>query len=377
MTWEIAILFLSSLFCLYYAFFILSARKGLLRIEITPISSHSPSVSVLIAARNEQETIAHCLNAVLDQDYPRDRMEVILIDDGSTDTSAAIANNIAAHDGRLRVLLMTASGGNKSSRKPAALAAGMKHAKGEIILTTDADCTVSSNWISSMIRSFDDETVFVAGPVKEIPTTSLISKLSQMEFLGIIGVSAGLIADDTPIICNGANIAFRRDSFVAANGFGESAGFCDDEVLMHRIKSRGLGKIRYSIEEGSIVVTHAPSTLLAFWNQRIRWASKRGHYEDKTILLKLVALYIFFFLLLILLIVSPFKPSLLPFAIVLFGIKAAVDYTVLHAAARIFGLQLKALHFVLAQLLHVPYIVAAAFAGQFSSLEWKGQRIRG
>jgi len=100
MTWEIAILFLSSLFCLYYAFFILSARKGLLRIEITPISSHSPSVSVLIAARNEQETIAHCLNAVLDQDYPRDRMEVILIDDGSTDTSAAIANAIRNATGK-------------------------------------------------------------------------------------------------------------------------------------------------------------------------------------------------------------------------------------------------------------------------------------
>lgn len=375
MTWEFAFSAVTALFLVYYAVFVLSARHGLLSLRLPKPSSFQPSVSVIIAARNEQATIADCLKSVLDQDYQRELVEVVLVDDGSTDEQPIIVAAIASRDKRLKVLPMANEKDISSPRKPQALAKGIQASRGEIILTTDGDCLVPRTWISSMVRTFDDDTAFVAGPVKELPTSSLVSRLSQLEFLALVGISAGLISNETPIICNGANIAFRRKSFEAANGYGDK-GFCDDEVLMHRIKTRNLGKVHYSIDKDSIVSTNAPATVYAFWNQRTRWASKRGHYEDTFILVKLVALYISFVLLLTFCFSSVLVPRLFPLAAAYLVLKAALDYTMLRTAARRFDLDIRMGDFFIAQIFHVPYIVAAAFAGQFSSPEWKGKPIR-
>ncbi len=375
MTWEIAFTVVTLFFLISYALFVLSAWRGLMKLEQPPPSSYQPHVSVIIAARNEQATIAQCLKCVLDQDYPSDRMEVVLADDGSTDELPTIAAEIARQDKRLKVVRISEEGEDEMARKPHALAMGIQASKGEVILTTDGDCFVARTWITSMVRSFDKNTAFVAGPVKEIPSSSLISRLSHLEFLGIVGVSAGLIANNTPIICNGANLAFRRSAFDGANGYGDS-GFCDDEVLMHRIKERGIGSVRYSASKESIVATPSPSSLHSFWSQRVRWASKRGHYEDKSVFIRLVGLYVSFLFLLVFFAHSLLVPSLIPTALLFFAIKACVDFTMLGTTAHRFALRVDPIDFFIAQLLHVPYIVIAAFAGQFSSMEWKGKQIR-
>jgi len=375
MTWDIVLIGVTFLFLLFYTLFVLSARKGLLNLRLPQSSSYQPQVSVIIAARNEQATIARCLQSVLDQDYPSDRLEVILVDDGSEDESPAIAKEIAFRDKRLKVLRKQERNEDRTSRKPHALAMGIRASKGELVFTTDGDCVVPRTWVTTMVQSFDDGTAFVAGPVKEIPTTALISKLSQLEFLGIVGVSAGLIARKKPIICNGANVAFRRTAFDAANGYGDS-GFCDDEVLMQRINQRGLGEVRHSGNKGSIVATPAPSSIRAFWSQRIRWAAKRGNYEDQYIFLKLVGLYLSFVSLFVFGVLSLFVSILLPIAVGFYATKAIVDYSMLRTAAVRYDLKVDLGDFFIAELLHVPYIVAAAFAGQFSSLEWKGKQIR-
>lgn len=374
MTWELAGAVVTLLLLMYYSYFVLSARRGLLNLRSLP-SSFEPQVSVVIAARNEGRTIADCLHSVLNQDYPSNKVEVVLVDDASTDETARIASSIAQADKRLKVLTMPPGNADGHSRKPQVLAMGIRLSSGEIILTTDGDCVVPPTWIRSMVKSFDEHTVFVAGPVRELPSSELISRLSQLEFLGLVGISAGLIANKTPIICNGANVAFRRTAFEAARGYGES-GFCDDEVLMQRISARRLGTIGYSAEEESVVSTGAPATFRAFWNQRIRWASKRGHYEDRWIFLKLMGLYLFFVTLLAFGFISLFFVSMLPLAAGLFAIKIAVDYQLLSATAKRFGQAIRLDEFVIAEVFHVPYIVTAAFAGQFSEIEWKGKQIR-
>lgn len=376
MTLGLLLIFLSLAVFLYYAIFVLSTRKGLLSLTPQPPSGKTPLISVVIAARNEQETLGTCLHSVLNQDYPRDRMEIILVDDGSNDKSLAIAEEIKADDSRLRVITMSEPDDHRLSRKPVALARGIRDAKGEIILLTDGDCVVPKTWVRSMANAFDEKTAFVAGPVQELSSSTVISKLSQLEFLGLIGVSAGLIANGTPIICNGANIAFRREAFEAVGGYGES-GFCDDEVLMHRINGRGIGSIRYSIDKGSIVATRAPDSLSAFWKQRTRWASKRGHYEDRWILLRLATLYFALALLFFLGVAALFEPAFLPPFLLLFAGKLFVDFLALSTSGRVFSAHIHPMYFGIAGLLHVPYILIAAVVGQFSSLEWKGKQIRG
>lgn len=367
-----ALLILSSL---YYFYFLFRIREGLDQIQTPLTPSVHRRVTVIIVARNEAGSIEQSLRSVLIQNYPPHLMEIILVDDASTDATVSMARNIAQNDSRLKIIQMAPHDSETGGRKPAAIAEAIKIADGEIIMTTDADCTAGVNWIRSMVAHFDPATVFVAGPVLEQGSSGFVSELSRIEFLGLITTAAGLISAGTPIICNGANIAYLKSSFLQADGYGNSSHFSDDEVLMQRIKKRGLGKILFSAAQESIVQTKSPETLSHFWNQRIRWASKKGHYEDKTVLLKLVALYVFFFVSFLSVIAALFTAWLVPIVATVLILKVFFDAWILFKGAFLFRTTVSITRFLIAEFLHVPYIVFAAATGNFVPLHWKGKPI--
>ncbi len=119
-----------------------------------------PNVSVVVAARDEEDTIQRCLRALLAQDYPLERFEIIVVDDGSTDRTAARIRAMASEP--VRLLSTTAACGHSGSKK-AALTLGIEAARGDIILTTDADCLVPPSWITGMVRYFEADVGLVIG----------------------------------------------------------------------------------------------------------------------------------------------------------------------------------------------------------------------
>ena len=179
-------------------------------------------------------------------------------------------------------------------RKPLAIAKGITQAAGEIILTTDADCIAPPRWIEIMVNHFEENVAFVAGPVAEQTSRNFFSKLEQLEFLGLITTAAGLIGSGRPIICNGANLAYRKSAFISVGGFGDNGSSNDDESLMNRMVHRNIGKIVFAPESDAVITTRSSNTITSFLRQRIRWANKRGHYEDKSILIY-TCLFIFIF----------------------------------------------------------------------------------
>ncbi|MBI3578703.1 MAG: glycosyltransferase [Ignavibacteriales bacterium] len=354
----------------YYFYFLLTVNKGLRALKNPSSSAYRPFVSVIIAARNEDQTIVQCLNSILDQDYPENLYEVIVVDDHSTDHTIDAAQLFSAKGAQPSVKILSLNDPDGAG-KPKAIAHGIKNAQGEIILCTDADCVVSSKWISSMIQSFESGVAFVAGPVAEMQGKTLFSKIQRLDFLGLITTGAGLIGAGTPIICNGANIAYRKSAFIKVNGYGETSSSCDDETLMQRISIRKIGKIVFNPSSDAKVATNSNSSMFEFWNQRVRWAAKRGHYEDKSILLKLILLYLFFVGFLAVALVSSFQPELrFPVAAIFFA-KVVIDLQTLTAGARLLKESVPPFHFVIAELLHVPYIVFTAGVGQIVSLQWK------
>lgn len=354
----------------YYFFFLLAVNKGLRALKTPPPSPYRPFVSVIIAARNEDQTIVQCLNSILDQDYPEDLYEVIVVDDHSTDHTVDVAQLFSAKHA-LPFLKILSLSDHDGTGKPTAIAYGIKNSQGEIIVCTDADCVVSSKWISSMVQSFQPEVAFVAGPVAEEYGKTFFSKIQGLEFLGLITTGAGLIGAGTPIICNGANIAYRKSAFVKVNGYGETSNSCDDETLMQKISTRKIGSIAFNASKDAKVVTNSSSSMFEFWNQRVRWAAKRGHYEDKSILLKLILLYLFFVIFFATALVSLFQPELrFPVAAIFFA-KVVIDFQTLTSGARLLKENVSSIHFAIAELLHVPYIVFAAGLGQIVSLRWK------
>ncbi|MFH0989783.1 MAG: glycosyltransferase [bacterium] len=330
-------------------------------------------VSVIIAARNEELTIGQCLSTILKQTYPLELVEIIVVDDHSTDATLSVAGTVLQAFPQKQILSL--SGDQDSHGKPAAIAYGLQHSSSDILLFTDADCLASPCWIESTVAHFEHEVAFVAGAVLEEASSTFLSALSSLEFLSLITTAAGLIGAGKPIICNGANIAYRKSAFQKAGGFGEQFGSCDDETIMQRMILRSVGTVRFNFDPRSRVFTKSPATIRQFWLQRTRWASKQGHYEDRCILWKLLALYSFFVVMLISGILVVYDSSLIPILSSIALLKALIDYRVLAAGARIFQIRLSLFDFFIAEIFHVPYIAIAALVGQVASIRWKNRTV--
>ena len=368
---ELIIICLLLVFLLYYLAFLWSIRKGLSSLS-NPRSVAAPFSSVVIGARNEEKNIKQCLRALIEQSFDSYKFEVIVVDDHSQDNTVQLATRLA---GSISTPKITVVSLKDRSGKPAAIAYGVSISEGEVILCTDADCTVPKGWLESMVGCFEPDVAFVAGPVLERPSGSLNSQLQALEYLSLTTTAAGLIGSDTPIICSGASIAYRKSAFTFVSGYGDYSTSCDDETLMQRMVLRNAGRVVFNSDASSVVSTETPSNLSEFWRQRTRWASKKGRYEDTSILRRLVLLYGFFLVLFAAGTVALVEPILrLPVvAILLF--KGIADLVVLSQGARLFRYSLPLGQFLIAELFHVPYITVAGLIGQFRSLRWKDRSL--
>jgi cellulose synthase/poly-beta-1,6-N-acetylglucosamine synthase-like glycosyltransferase len=365
-----------SLSSIYYVYFITRVRVGLLSLRFAQSKNLTHYISIVVAARNEEKNIGKCLQSLLGQTYPADKYEIIIVDDGSTDETSSIVKSFSERFTNVRLLSLMFDSTQKIGRKPIALAKGIAQANGEIILTTDADCLVPSQWIEIMANHFEEGVVLVAGPVAERDSNTFFAKMEQLEFLGLITTAAGLIGSGRPIICNGANLAYRKDAFIATGGYSENSTSTDDETLMNQMVYRKIGRVVFAPESDAVVTTSSSNTIRTFLRQRIRWANKRGHYEDKSILFTLVVLYIFFASMLLTMVLLFREPHLILPLTVAFIAKMLVDYSALLSGARLFRQRISIFHYLIAEFLHVPYIVLAAAVGQFASMRWKGRTIR-
>ncbi|MEX1138939.1 MAG: glycosyltransferase [Bacteroidota bacterium] len=358
-------------FFLVYCLFLLRVLSGLSTAALAPFHP-AEMVSVIIAVRNEELMIAKCLESILAQDYPRESYEIIIVDDGSSDATVEISRGFERTHSQLKVITRSGSVGSKRT----ALLAGIKEASGDVLLFTDGDCSVKPGWISGMAGTLRERVHFVAGPVVEAEAPGLLQRLSRIEFLGIIGVAAGLTRSGNPIFCNGANIAYRKSAFEAIGGFGEGVHFSDDEVILQRFHVRDERSVSFTFDHEAIVTTPSPRSVKDFWNQRVRWSSKGGVYEKTSILARLVFLYFFFLVLFAGLALSLSNPDLITIVIPILAVKFLLDWLVIHKTARLLNQPVSLLYLFIAEVLHVPYIVLAALQGQIGSLRWKGAPVR-
>ena len=129
-------------------------------------SERRPTVSVLVAARDEEKDLPRLLSSLAAQDYPPELCEFVIIDDGSTDRTGEMIAKWAAKDERFKSVRLEEPDQRRMGPKKRALTAGLASSRGEIILTTDADCTAPPGWISEMAQCFDPGTSAVCAAVR-------------------------------------------------------------------------------------------------------------------------------------------------------------------------------------------------------------------
>jgi len=332
-------------------------------------------VSVVIPARNEEENLESCLKAFLSQSYPTSLYELIVVNDHSTDKTGDIAQAFAARYPFFHAIHLT---GDKQGKK-AALAAGVRKAKGEVVLQTDADCKVGKEWIEAMTQQFKPNTAMVSGPVElTFNKHSLFERLQCYEYMGLSVLGGGSIARNKPNMSNGANLGFRKSVFQEVEGYkgidGVASG--DDELLMQKIDGLGKYDIVYAKCQKAIVQTPALSDWKSFKAQRIRWVSKARYYINKRINITQSISYLAFLGIPFCGILSCFYPFYLYWFLLICSIKFLADaYNLYHAG--IFFHKLHVLVYLLPlQLAYLFYVLWIGIVGnRVRSYIWKSREV--
>ncbi len=263
-----------------------------------------------------------------------------------------------------------------SGSKKRALEFAIGEAAGEIIVSSDADCTYNSNWLKSICSKFDERTGFLSGPVEIKASDNFLSKFQKIEFIGLNLSGAGLIGAGKPVIASAANAAFRKSVFRQIGGYGELHNFAsgDDELLMQKIKNETDYKIKFNFCAEGIVKTEAVSTWGEFLEQRKRWASKGLFYKSKLLVVSLILIYLFY-LLIPLNIVFGFIISKTFFLILAAQIiiKFLLEYLIMEYGCRKLFNKEVLKYFLPAQVIQIPYILISAFSGLSGGINWKGR----
>lgn len=336
------------------------------------------SVSVIIPFRNERKNLAKNIESILGQNYPSDNFEIIYVDDNSSDGSSQIVEEYMKRSKIKLTLLKIENEKSTRGHKKIAISKGIEISLNEIIVTTDADCFFGPGWLKSLIENFNENTGLVAGPVEYISDGSLFSSLQKLEFAGLILSGVGLVGIKQPIICNGANLAFRKDAFYEVGGYDSHMNFSsgDDEFLMQKLAYNTKWDISFSFSKEALAFTRPSEDFKSFFQQRKRWASKSLHYLNAKIKIKLVLIFMFYLSLIIFPIVSLIQSSsYLILFLFIFLAKIFTEYIILLTGKHYLFSELKFFYYIPAQMLQPLYLIYSSIMGLFGRFDWKGRNL--
>ena len=363
---------------LFYIFFTITVSYilligvlmiGLLRgfqFEKQEMKSGDLKISVIIPFRNEEEMLRKCLVAVSEQSYPKNLYEVILIDDSSKDNSLESIQDLLV--GNVKMYSLTEFEGKK-----AAISLGVSKATNEIIVTTDADCSMGVDWLLEVSNNFGSADMLVL-PVA-IEYSNSFSAFQALDYLSLQGVTVGAIGLNNPVMCSGANLAYRKTIFNVVNGYkgNETIPSGDDVFLLEKFSKSY--NVNYYYSKKVVVYSNAVKTVNEFLQQRIRWGGKMKNTTllfskiSGVIVLALNVSVFFAFLL------SFFYSDLLILTCYVFLLKVIVDFFFLALVAVYTEQKALLYYFITSEIKNFIYIIILVVFGRVISVKWKDRQI--
>ena len=346
-------------------------------------------ISIIIPARNEEENIGYCLQSIIEQSYPAHLFEVLVVDDHSTDKTAAIIKSYASNNVKLISLKDYLSANEINSYKKKAIEISIQQSNGELIVTTDADCIFPKNWLTTIASFYESKRpAFIVMPVLISYGKKMIEVFQSLDFMTLQGITGASVHEKFHSMCNGANLAYTKEAFIAVNGFKgiDNIASGDDMLLMHKIYNQFPNNIEYLKSREVIVTTNPVSTIQQFFNQRIRWASKADQFDDKRIFIVLIIVYflnVLMIVLPILALISNRSISIMNIQLSMFNfyaslllIKTIFELFFLYPVAKFFNQTKLLWWFPIAQPFHIVYTVIAGWLGKFGKYTWKERSVK-
>jgi cellulose synthase/poly-beta-1,6-N-acetylglucosamine synthase-like glycosyltransferase len=366
-------------------------RRRSLRMAANPLAPiDAPRTSVIVPARNEAAGISACLESILACNWPRGSLELVVVDDHSTDGTADVVRDVQAQhpDADIRIIEMahTVDAAVPRGHKKRAVAEAMNASTGEILLVTDADASVPPDWIRLMVAHLEPGVGCVAGPIAYHPAagrgesgtafTRWLGPVVALEYAGLQGIASGAIGLGRPMVSFGASSGYRREAIRDVGGFdglyGVSSG--DDALLMQRMAYESAWRVAWCAHPGAIVRTAPAATVRAFWQQRRRWITGTVHYAP-TALFYSLAIYLFLLSLPMYAVGALFWPVLWAPLGVGMGLKVLGEGVMLFRAAGFFGIRRWWPLFLPAQPLQIAYIIGVVISGLTRPIHWKDRAL--
>lgn len=333
--------------------------------------------TILVPARNEAANIEACLQSILLQQYPIALIELIVIDDNSTDQTATLVQGIVQDNPHFTIRLLQAEK-LKISGKKACITAAIKEATFNYICLTDADCTRETYWLKAIDESVQTKpTQMVYAPVF-FSSGNLFEQSQALEFMGLVGIGAAAIQLKNPNMCSAANLIFRKEAFLTIGGYAgnEDLASGDDEFLLHKMFKFYPNEVYFLKDDRAIVKTSPNGSLHELTQQRRRWVSKSTKYENRYITAILVGAYLYNFSIFWNFVAGFFIADLWPIFMAQIVLKMFAEGMLIYAVLRFFK-QAKLIGLLpIVEPFHIVYVLIIGIWANVQTFTWKERSLK-
>jgi len=323
-----------------------------------------PKLSIIIAAKNEEENIISLFDSLEKSNYPTENFEVIIVDDNSSDNTAELVQSRVSGNNNYTFI----KAGNKEfESKKGALSIGIKSAKYNFIVITDADCKPEPSWLNEMASALDYGYDFVFGPAPIQQGRTLVEKLSAFENLRNTYLTIAAVGLNMPYSAAARSFAFRKTSFERIGGYSkttETLSGDDDLLLREAVKNKML--IGTVIQPDSLVYSSAPKNFEHYFQQKKRHLQTSFHY-----LIKQKIFLGFWHLMNLISLLSITLMFISPFLALPFAVKLVYDLFVVIKHQKELGYHFKFYEISYLQILFEVFIVINFFNSLKGKVEWK------
>ena len=255
--------------CLYFiqiVIFIIGASKKFPRLSENDL----PKASIIVAARNEAKNIINCLESLNKLEYPKDKLEIIIVDDNSTDNTGLLTEEYIKDKSRFVYTIAKEKIGRLKG-KANAIANGISLSNGEIILTTDADCIVSPTWAKTIASYYTKDVGIVCGYTAQYERDGF-SGMQSMDFIYLLTVAAGTMNLGKPLSAIGNNMSYSRKAYDEVGGYAKIPfSVTEDFKLLMSIYALKKYKLIYPMDSEALVTSEPCENVKEIYWQKKRW----------------------------------------------------------------------------------------------------------
>lgn len=339
---------------------------GVHRSQYPHDKSIRPSVSIVIAARNEALNIRPCLESISRLTYPKDLLEVIVVNDRSTDGTEACIQDFSKFS-FIKLHNATEDPSGHLRGKTNAVTQGIDVSRGELLLFTDADCVVPPHWVEETVKYYNDDAVGLVAGFTSLKATNPFEAIQALDWFVLFSIAAATIRLHFPVTAIGNNLSVRRRAYESTGGYAKIPfSVTEDYALFHAVTATGKWRARFPVDASTLVESLPCPSLPGLFSQKKRWFTGGAEMDLKSIALFATG-FVFKALLLTTVFTRGFEPVIAPFIA-----KMAVDFLLVRPALSTFGRMNLLLYFFFFEIYYTLYVVLFPLVILFHrNVSWK------